>query len=442
MSRRRRRKIPQEPVEATIESMSHDGKGVAHLDGKALFIGGALPDERVMFKYSRLNRRFDEGNTVEVLEASPDRVEPKCLHAAICGGCTLQHMDSDAQISAKQQVLLDNFEHLGKVAAETILPPITGPVWGYRRKARLGVKDVVKKGKVLVGFREKGSPYLAELEQCEVLHPSVGLRLRELATLIEGMDTHNRIAQIEVAVSDSDTALVFRNLDPLSEGDHKKLLDYAQAQQLQAYLQPGGPDTVTPLWPEAPSLSYRLDAYDVEITFEPGDFTQVNHEINHQMIDRAIEMLELEPGERVLDLFCGLGNFTLPITRRAAAVVGVEGDATLVERAKANAERNGIENAEFHVADLADEHIDPPWLQGGFDKILLDPARAGALEVLPTLAKLGTKRIVYVSCNPATLARDAGELVHTHGFRLVSAGVMDMFPHTGHVESIALFTRD
>lgn len=424
-----------------IEGMAHDGRGVAHIEDKTIFIDGALPGEEVWFTYTDRRRKFDEGQVTEVISASPDRVEPRCPHFGLCGGCSLQHVSPEAQIRDKQQILLENFRRLGGVQPETVLPPLTGPVWGYRRKARLGVKWVKAKGRVLVGFRERRTPFVATLERCEVLHPSVGERLLELSGVIGTLEAYNRIAQIEVAVDDSQTALVLRNLDPLSEGDRRRLTEYAKANDLRLFLQPGGPDSVEPLWPEAVELSYALPAFEVDYRFAPTDFTQVNFDINRAMVERALELLDLSGEERVLDLFCGLGNFTLPIARRAREVVGVEGDAGLVQRARENAERNGIGNALFHAADLTKDLSEAPWWQGGFDRVLLDPPRSGAQETLEHIARLGVPRIVYVSCGPATLARDAGILVNEHGYRLERAGVMDMFPHTAHVESIALFTR-
>lgn len=441
MARRRRSKLPTEPVRATIESLSHDGRGVARVAEKTVFVDGALPGEEVLFRYTERRRRFDEGTAETILSASPHRVEPKCPHFGVCGGCNLQHLDPGEQILAKQQVLLDSFRHLGGVAPDGLLEPLTGPLWGYRRKARLGVKYVIKKEKVLVGFREKRSPYVAELTRCDVLHPSVGRDLTALADLIAGLEAYNRIAQIEVAVDDSQTALVFRNLVDLSSSDRDALIAFAKARDLCIFLQPKGPDSVVPLWPETVELRYALPAYDVDYRFLPTDFTQVNTDINRAMVDRAVALLEPADNERVLDLFCGLGNFTLPIARRAGSVVGVEGDPGLVARARENAERNGIANTTFHAADLTEDLGEAPWWQGGFDKVLLDPPRSGARETLEHIARLGVQRLVYVSCNPATLARDAGILVNDHGYRLEKAGVMDMFPHTAHVESIALFTR-
>ncbi len=438
---RRRRKLPQEPVEATVESLSHDGRGVARVEGKATFIHGALPGERVLFRYTARRRNRDEGEVVKVLQASPRRVEPRCAHFGICGGCSLQHLDPAAQIETKQQTLLDAFTRLGGVAPDEILPPLVNETpWGYRRKARLGVKRVPKKGRVLVGFRERGSNYIAELERCEVLHPRVGHSLMALSALIGTLSIPDRIAQIEMAMDDEQCVLILRNLDPLTEEDREKLRRFGREHGFIFYLQPGGPETVAPLDRPA-DLHYRLPEFGLTFHFEPGDFTQVNSEINRKMVSRAMALLQPARSERVLDLFCGVGNFTLPLATLAGEVTGVEGEAGLVARARANAERNGLDNVRFHVANLYEPLEGEPWLKGRFHKALLDPPRSGALEVLEWLPRLRVERIVYVSCYPGTLARDAGELVRRHGYRLVSAGVMDMFPHTAHVESIALFEK-
>lgn len=441
MGRSRKPRIPTEHIETSIESLSHDGRGVARVEGKAVFIDGALPGERVLYQLVERHRKHDEAVVVEVLQASAQRVEPKCPHAGVCGGCCLQHLEAQAQIDAKQQILLGNLKHIGKVAPAEVLMPLRGPHWGYRTKARLGAKYVRKKGRMLVGFREKHKPYLAELTRCEVLHPQIGERITELAAMLEAMEARERIPQIEIAVGDDAAALVFRNLDALSEADRAHLCAYGERTGLHIYLQPAGPDSVHLLWPEQSTLHYRLPSHDLRFEFLPTDFTQVNRDINQSMIDLTLELLDPQLTDRVLDLFCGLGNFTLPLARQCAQVVGVEGDKDLVQRARDNAARNAITNVEFHVANLAEDVTIYPWLKKPFDKLLLDPPRSGALEMIPAIAKLGCKRIVYVSCNPSSLARDAGLLVHEHGYRLVKVGVMDMFPHTAHVESIALFEK-
>jgi 23S rRNA (uracil1939-C5)-methyltransferase len=443
MGRRTRKQRMPAPVSGvSIESLGHDGRGVTHLDGKAVFIDGALPGEVVSFEYLSTRKKFDEGRVLEVLQASPDRVEPGCPHFGLCGGCSLQHMEADAQIMAKQQVLLDNLKHIGRVVPETVLAPLTGPVWGYRTKARLGAKYVIKKGRLLVGFREKRNPYVADLSRCEVLHPSVGERFQELAELIGALEAKARIPQIEVSVSEDITALVFRHLDPLCESDLEVLKQFAIDQDIHVYLQPGGPDTIYPFWPEQSTLSYHLPEQGIEIRFRPTDFTQVNVDINRQMVARVLEMLALEQQDRVLDLFCGLGNFTLPMARLAGTVTGVEGEAGLVSRARDNAVLNRIENVTFHAADLAADVPDAAWAGGNYNKVLLDPPRCGAAEVMNALGNIRPQRIVYVSCHPGSLARDAGALVNEMGYKLRAAGVMDMFPHTAHVESIALFEMD
>jgi len=446
MSRRRRKPLPSAPVRATIEALSHDGRGICHIDGKVTFVSRALPGEKVLFVYKSRRGKFDEGDVVEVLQASPQRIEPRCPHFGVCGGCSLQHLSPEDQIAAKQARLLENLAHLGKVSPEQVLPPLTAQPWGYRRKARLGVKFMRREEVVRVGFREKHSAFLTDAKQCDVLHPAIGQRLAELGELVNTLSVRDKVPQIEIAVGEDNTALVFRHLVPLTAEDEQRLTAYGQANGLGIFVQPKGPDTIRRLWPEPSAtddfvLSYRLPNYDVELRFRPTDFTQVNAELNRQMIDRALGMLALQPDDRVLDLFCGLGNFSLPLARQAGSVVGVEGEGSLVERARDNAARNGIDNIEFHAADLNGDLEAEPWYGRGFNKLLLDPPRSGAPVVVEKLAKPYPQRIVYVSCDPATLARDAGTLVHQHGYRLVSAGVMDMFPHTAHVESIALFER-
>lgn len=439
--RRSRQRVPRELVEAEITALSPEGRGVAHVDGETVFIHGALPGERVTFRYLRRRRGIGEGDVVEVLQPSPERIEPACAHFSICGGCSLQHVSPERQRQLKSEVLQTQLERIGRVSPEEWLSPLSGNPWGYRRKARLGVKLVPKKGGVLVGFRERGSSFIAALDACEVLDPRVGHKLPELARLIEGLSVARQLPQIEVAIGDDAVGLVFRHLAPLTPADKEALIAFGQQHDFLMFLQPGNESTVRLLWPEQGGLSYRLPDFDVEVAFRPTDFTQVNADINRLMVARAIELLDPQPQESVLDLFCGLGNFTLPLARRAKQVVGVEGEAGLVARARENAVRNGLENCDFHVADLSRDVRDLPWMQQNYDKLLLDPARSGAAELIPQIAGLGAGRIVYVSCNPATLARDAGMLVHEHGYRLRSAGIIDMFPHTAHVESIAVFER-
>ena len=439
--RNRRRQLPQDPVTVTIESLSHDGRGIARIEGKTIFIDGALTGETVQFLYTKKHSKFDEGKTISVANPADDRVEAKCQHFGLCGGCSLMHMSPEAQLTLKQNTLMEQMSHFGKVVPQEWLAPLTGPLWGYRRKARLGVKHVPKKERVLVGFREKGTPYLALLEQCEVLDPRVGSRLADLGEMIGTLAAYNRIAQIEVAMDDEHVALVFRNLDALSDADQQILIRFGQDNNFLIYLQSGGPDTVTAIWPLAPQLSYSPEP-GLTLNFEPNDFTQVNAGINQKMIQKAMGLLDISAQDRILDLFCGLGNFSLPMAKRANEVVGVEGDAALVRHAQSNAALNKLDNAVFEQADLTKTTLkEYPWAKAGFNKILLDPPRSGAFEVLPQLAELGAERIVYVSCNPATLARDAGELVNELGYTLLSAGIMDMFPHTSHVESIAVFVK-
>jgi 23S rRNA (uracil1939-C5)-methyltransferase len=439
---KKRKPLPKAPVAADIASLSHDGRGVCHVDGKAVFVHGALPGERVLFRYTRRARRHDEGVVEDILQAVPERVSPRCAHFGVCGGCALQHMDAAAQVRLKQDVLAQTLARIGKVEPARWLAPLAGAPWGYRRKARLGVRWVAKKGRVLVGFRERGSAFVADLERCHVLRPEVGERLPQLAELIQSLSIRERVPQIEVAQGDGPTVLVFRVLEPPTEADRARLLAFAAETGLHVYLQPGGAETVAPLPGQAVALGYSLPAQGIEIGFDAADFTQVNLELNRLMVSQALALLDLQAQDRVLDLFCGLGNFTLPMARRAAQVVGVEGEAGLVARARRNAERNGLGHLEFQCADLYGEQTAAaPWHQGTYDKALLDPPRSGAREVLAPVAATGVRRLLYVSCYPATLARDAALLVHELGFRLEAAGAMDMFPHTAHLESMALFER-
>jgi 23S rRNA (uracil1939-C5)-methyltransferase len=429
-----------------VSDLTHEAEGVVRPgegDGKIAFVAGALPGERISFRRRGFHKSHDVAELVEILEASPDRVTPRCAHFGVCGGCALQHLDPGAQLAAKQQELAQNLERIGNVKPGEWLPPLLGPHWNYRRRARLSSRFVTKKDRSLVGFREKQGKYVADVRRCEVLAEPVGAMVGALADLLTGMERRASIPQIEVALSDGERVLVFRVLDPLPEADLEALRVFERTHGMRILLQPGGLHTIAPLTAGPVDLHYRLDAFDVRLDFGPSDFVQVNAAINEAMVARAIELLEVGPQDRVLDLFCGLGNFTLPLARRARAVVGVEGEAGLIGRARANAVLNGISNAEFVVADLSvapDKDI--PWMRGGFDQVLLDPPRVGAREVLSAVAHLAPRRVVYISCHTGSLARDLGVLTHELGFRLRAAGVLDMFPHTTHVESIAVLDRN
>ena len=433
--RRRKKRLPEEPVEATIESLSDEGRGIAHVNDRTVFVDNALPGERVRFRYTRLTSKIAEGRAVEIMTASEDRVEPVCSAFGRCGGCSLQHMDSRAQIALKQDTLLRHLRHIGHVVPDDVLQPVSGEVWAYRSKARLGVRYVAKKDRVLVGFRERGSSFITDTEVCPVLHPAVGRIIQDIADCISKLELKRQIPQIEVAAGDDQTVLVFRHLDVLPQADREQLKALASKHGLVIMLQAGSPDELELLWPRtAGSLHYILDDYHIRIEFKPGDFTQVNSRLNRKMIRLAIELLRL---------FSGLGNFTLPIARHCAQVTGVEGSLAMVSKARANAELNGVTNASFHFADLYSEEVrHTEWVKRHYSKILLDPPRSGAEAILAYLNKMQAGRIVYVSCHPATLARDAGVLVNELGYRLTHVGVMDMFPHTAHVESIAVFARD
>lgn len=442
MSRRRRPSLPTEPVPAHVLDLTHEGLGVARIDGKTVFINQTLPGEDVYFTYTERRRNYDRGKLHQIVKPAAQRVTPACPHFGVCGGCSLQHLQPEEQIHFKQKILLDNLERIGHVQPETIRDPITGPLWGYRRKARLGLKYVEKKQKQLIGFREAASRYLADLSVCKVLHPAVGEHLEDIAACVRSLSVYRAVPQIEVAVGDDLVALVIRHLEPLTESDEQLLIAFAKQGNFAIYTQAKGPDSILPLWPTEPSLTYSLPEYDLRYTFLPSDFVQVNAEINHRMIAAVMQVLELDANHRVLELFCGLGNFSLPIAQACRQVVAVEGEAGLVARARQNAKSNGIRNVEFHVADLMQSLPPLPWWhKQHYDRVFLDPPRSGAVEVLPVIAELKPPRIVYVSCNPSTLARDAGILCQEQGYRLLEAGVMDMFPHTAHVESIAVFAR-
>jgi 23S rRNA (uracil1939-C5)-methyltransferase len=426
-----------------IVSLSHDGRGIGHIDNKTTFVSGALPGESVKCKLTKRHSRYNEGIAIEVLSASPDRITAECPHYGICGGCSMQHMEINAQIAFKQKTFLEQLKHFGQVEPEILLPPLSGNIWNYRRKARLGVRYVQKKERLLIGFREKFSSFLAELHQCPVLHQSVGTRINEMIELVSGLIQYEHIAQIEVAVSDNEAALVFRHLEPLPESDKEKLCEFAKKFNFQIYLQPNAPEPISKLWPQDNNLrlSYSIPEYKLEMQFHPMDFTQINSEINQLMIKQALELLAPQSSDDILDLFCGLGNFTLPIARSARHVTGIEGSAEMTARAGDNAALNQITNTEFHAANLMQPSMEQPWMQKKYNKILLDPPRSGAQEIIEFFPHFSTTRIVYVSCNPATLARDAKELVHGQHYKLKTAGIINMFPHTSHIEAIALFEK-
>ncbi len=440
MGRRQRRR---EPETARIASATHDGRGIAALEGKKVFVAGALPGEEVRFQRRKFRRNFDEAELLEILEASPERIEARCAVFGRCGGCSLQHISESAQREIKQQALMDNFERIAQVSPGTWLEPMSGSAWHYRRRARLAVKDVHGKGRVLVGFRERHAPFITDMHRCEILAEPVHELIDPLSDLVGTLSIRARLPQVEVSVADNATALVFRVLDPPTPEDELRFREFGEQHDVRVYLQPGGLDSVGLFHPEsaAEPLYYELPEFDVRIAFDPVGFVQVNRDINQRMVHQAVEMLEPGPEDRVLDLYCGIGNFALPLARRCGEVLGVEGDAMLVKAAAANAALNGIDNAQFRQADLSAIDGSESWLRQGWDLLLLDPARSGAQEIAAHIDRIGPRRIVYVSCHPGTLARDAGVLVNEKGYRCDSAGIIDMFPHTAHVESIAIFNK-
>ncbi|MGR9107236.1 MAG: 23S rRNA (uracil(1939)-C(5))-methyltransferase RlmD [Gammaproteobacteria bacterium] len=444
MARRKARsKNFSERVIADIETFCHDARGLTHIDGRVTFVDGGLPGERVELEYSQIKRDFAEARVVRVLEASPLRREPKCESFGICGACSLQHVDPERQIEVKQTILEEQFRRIAHLENIAFWPPIRGPLWGYRRKARLSVKFVANKQRVFVGFREKSGRLIADTPRCETLIPEVGERLGEIAEVVQSLSIRDRIPQVEVAAGDSGCVLVFRNLVEASADDLQRLQDFGRARGFSVYLQPGGPESLFPVEDSGISnLGYALPAHRVSFYFEALQFTQVNCDINRRMVDRAVELLDPRPNDRVIDLFSGIGNFTLPISRYVDRAVGIEGDKELIAQARKNAEMNGIDNVRFEVADLTTDLTREDWCQDTYTKAVLDPARAGAEAVLQYFPRWGVERIVYISCNPATLARDAAILSRQHGYRLQGAGVMDMFPQTAHVESIALFEKN
>ena len=467
--RRNRNKARQNPadnpiLQATIESLDQEGRGVAHVEGKTIFIDGALPNEVVMYLSQRIKPSYEVAKTIEVLQASAERVTPKCPHYGLCGGCKLQHMDATAQVAAKQQMLEADLQHIGKVKADNMLPPLYGPTWGYRHKARLSVKYVQKKERVLVGFNEKGTRFVADMNSCEVLVPEVSALIAPLQSMIFQLSIRDKLPQIELAVGEGSQSnpresaqdkpvivLILRVMDVLTENDESLLKAFAENHKVQIWTQTKGSDTIKPFWPLiGEQLQYSLPEFDLNYPFKPNEFTQVNPQINREMVHSAMQLLNPLSGEKIADFFCGIGNFTLPIARTGATVLGLEGLSNLVDRAVESAALNKISNVNFAVADLfemTEESLaDLNLKHGHFDKWLIDPPRDGAFELVKVLKNASAenanpKLIVYVSCNPATLARDAGILVHEKGYRLSAAGVINMFPHTAHVESIACFIK-
>lgn len=439
MSGVRKRNLPQGNFTAEITSLDHEGRGVARIDGKVVFIADALPGETVEFKYLSQRRDQAEGQVTSVTVASPDRVTPPCAHFGLCGGCALQHLAPAKQIEWKQHELMQTLQRIGKVVPREIAPALTAPDLGYRRRARVGVKFVEKKGGTLVGFRERGCSFLATLQSCKVLDPRVGEKLIPIARMIDTLSVRALIPQIEMAAADH-VVLVMRVLQEPTEQDRATLKAFAIEHGFEILLQPGGLNTIVPLdgprWP----LHYSPDGSDAQLAFEPADFIQVNGPLSEAMVRQSIDWLAPQPGDSVLELFAGLGNFTVPLAKTGANITAVEGDKGLVARGDANCKANGVGSVQWHVADLFKPDGQAPYLQAHFDLALIDPPRAGAIEIMPLLIAKKPKRILYVSCHPATLARDAALLVEG-GYVLTKAGAMDMFPHTSHVESMALFER-
>ncbi len=449
MTRRRKRKpLDKTPGQTQITSLSHDGRGVGRDEqGKVVFVDFALPGETVVYEPVMKRKSHLFATTIEVLEPSSHRIEPRCEVFGQCGGCVLQHLDEAVQIQYKQQQLLENLKKIGDVQPENLLEPITDKHWGYRRRARLGAKFVPKKGGLIIGFRERNSSYIQPAGGCDVLYPEVSVLFPQLREALEQISCRERIPQIEISVADNAMVMIIRHLESLTQHDLNLLASFAKNNNVQLFLQPGNLKSVHPLYPLNPDpLYYRLDEFDVRLEFLPTDFIQVNAGINEQLVSTAVTLLDLQAGDQVLDLFCGVGNFTLPLARCAGRVVGVEGDQALVKRAQHNKKLNELHNVEFHLGNLFDQEMSGDshggWLDQKFDKILLDPPRSGAADMISRLPRFEASTVVYVSCGPATLARDAGILVNQHGYRMTHAGVIDMFPHTAHVESIAVFERE
>lgn len=443
MRRRRNKTVNREPQTATVERLSHEGRGVASQQGKTVFIHGALPGENVVYQLKQTHNKFDEADVISIEQPSAWRTTPPCEHFDLCGGCSLQHIKPEQQIQHKQAVLQEHFQHITKQLPKHWLPPLTADSQGYRRKARLGVKIVPAKGGVVLGFRERfNTRYITDIQHCKILHPAIADRFPEIKQLIASLSVAQNIPQIEIAVGDENAAIIVRHLQALTDDDVEQLKNFAKQHQINIYSQAAGIDSITLLYPEQGSelLSYQLDD-DLTLKFHPNDFTQVNAQMNHKMVAQALSLLELKQDDTVLDLFCGLGNFTLPIAKRVAKVVAVEGCEKMVKRGQMNAELNQLSNVEFYSADLTKDINHLGFAKQSFAKLLIDPPRSGAYEILPLVKQFNPSKIVYVSCNPSTLARDAAYLIEECGYQLTTAGVMDMFPHTSHVEAIAVFDK-
>lgn len=443
-SKRGKQNLPITPQLAQIERFSHDARGIARIDGKVTFISNALPGEAVNFQYTRVKKDFAEGKMLSIITSSSSRVEPYCAHYTLCGGCSLQHLDTQAQTKEKQTLLIDMLKRLGHCEPKRWLNPLVGPAWHYRHKARLSVRYVEKKQATLVGFREKHNPrFITEISQCPILAQPIADRILDLRKLIDSFVEPQVIAQIEVAVGDNEVALVFRNLKSLNEADEAKLRQFGEETAFRLFLQPGGSDSVEAFYPNDANefLTYRLPELGLSFYFHPTDFTQINRALNRLMVAQAMQLMDTKPNDVVLDLFCGLGNFALPLALQCAKVIGVEVCERMVARARMNAEANNLINCEFVCADLQKKEA-VSWLATfGCNKLLIDPPRTGALALVEEIDQLSIERLVYVSCNPATLARDANILVNQKGYQLSAVGIVDMFPHTAHIESIALFEK-
>jgi len=427
-----------------IDALDHEGHGICRVEGKVTFVDGALPGETAEISVFRKHPKYDSANATKILKSSSQRATPKCVHYGRCGGCALQHLEVSAQVAAKQRILEENLQRIGKVKPELILPALYGPTWGYRHRARFSVKRVDKKGGALVGFHEKKSWFIADMHTCEVLAPNVQKIFMPLRQLIPQLSNSDRVPQVELAVGETSTVLVFRLLTPWNEQDRDIVARFANEHKVHIWIQPKGPDTAVPYYPEDSGLlQYSLPEFNVVHPFRPTEFTQVNPHINRILVHRAVQMLDPQPHERIADFFCGLGNFTLPIARSGAKVVGIEGSKTLIARAQGNARLNGLsKKVEYAVDNLFEMTPEKYAALGHFDKLLIDPPRDGAMELVKSLPLDNPpRRIVYVSCNPATLARDTEVLCHVKGYTLKAAGVANMFPHTAHVESIAVFER-